>query len=1016
MPKHLVGVVEEVGVKGKKAFNNYDELWEILNARGKRAKHERAKKIKNGGKEMRREKAGRVLISLLGVLLLFSIIPLTGYAVVPETINYQGYLTDSGGLPVDDTVQMTFSIYDTADPVVTTPLWTETHSSITVNNGVYSVVLGSVDPAGNPLNLPFDTQYYLGVEVGTDGEMTPRQPLTSVPYAMNADTAEYAIDVADEVVTTAKIAAGAVTSDRISDGSVASADVGFNYADSSSKGGPALDLACTGCVSSGELDFTAGDGHSLDAADGSPADAVYVSNGGLVGIGTTTPGANLSVGHLTGVSNWGIQIGSQDTVGLSLIIGKDINNYAALGWVDNEYAVLGTGSGQPLALQRLGGNVGIGTETPEDRLDVRGRIRVKSTSDGKINLDDNGGGADTFTIGTHGIRNDFYIHNKTDNKYLLNITEAGNVGIGTGMTAPAGKLDVNGDICLGGVCRTSWPTGSGTGAFTDTGTLAYYTGGNVGIGTTSPNNELEIGSASIGLLSGNAVAVSNDNDESIVGIGQSTTARGRMRWAYNATEADSYMAVGDALGTHPLVLQDYGGNVGIGTASPSEKLTVAGTIESTSGGIKFPDGTTQTTASSGGGLWTQSSSSIYYNSGNVGIGTTSPGGKLDINGDICLGGVCRTTWPTGSGSGAFTDTGTLAYYTGGNVGIGTSTPAARLDVNGDFNVTPGTYYYTNDEILSGHSLPRCSCDVSDISFDCPDSFYTDIYEDTSCYDWRTRIIYGNDRMKYVNQIDHPPSLMIAASGNVGIGTANPQAKLDVINSDSGDNVKAVYGEASETEADRNYGGYFVAKSGWGIGVYGSSESTAMVFGDNSYGGYFEAAGGWGRGVLGIHVSSGNYGMLGSNVHGVYGYSDSGTGGYFSTNSGYGLIVEQGNVGIGTTAPAAKLDVAGGDDSFAWGGDHSDSDYIRIGNLQICWGSAVLTGSSHQRSFNFTFPAPFNETPKVTNGLNADSSGYAYAVFDHSVSSTGYSGSMVEIDFRSSSTNVTMNYMAIGTWQ
>jgi hypothetical protein len=44
MPKHLVGVVEEVGVKGKKAFNTYDELWEILNSRKKGVKHERSKK------------------------------------------------------------------------------------------------------------------------------------------------------------------------------------------------------------------------------------------------------------------------------------------------------------------------------------------------------------------------------------------------------------------------------------------------------------------------------------------------------------------------------------------------------------------------------------------------------------------------------------------------------------------------------------------------------------------------------------------------------------------------------------------------------------------------------------------------------------------------------------------------------------------------------------------------------------------------------------------------------------
>jgi hypothetical protein len=44
MPKHLVGVVEEVGIKGKKAFNTYDELWEILNSRKKKARYE--KKIK----------------------------------------------------------------------------------------------------------------------------------------------------------------------------------------------------------------------------------------------------------------------------------------------------------------------------------------------------------------------------------------------------------------------------------------------------------------------------------------------------------------------------------------------------------------------------------------------------------------------------------------------------------------------------------------------------------------------------------------------------------------------------------------------------------------------------------------------------------------------------------------------------------------------------------------------------------------------------------------------------------
>ena len=45
-PSHLVGVVEEVGVKGKKAFTNYDELWEILISSKSTAQKQRRKEVK----------------------------------------------------------------------------------------------------------------------------------------------------------------------------------------------------------------------------------------------------------------------------------------------------------------------------------------------------------------------------------------------------------------------------------------------------------------------------------------------------------------------------------------------------------------------------------------------------------------------------------------------------------------------------------------------------------------------------------------------------------------------------------------------------------------------------------------------------------------------------------------------------------------------------------------------------------------------------------------------------------
>ncbi len=135
---------------------------------------------------MKEKRSNRLLISLLGVLLLLTVIPFTGFAAVPQTINYQGYLTDPGGVPVNSPpdAQMTFCIYDEETGVTT--LWCETQD-VTVSEGVYSVMLGT--NTANPLNLPFDTQYYLGVEVETDGEMTPRQPLTSVPYALRSDEA-----------------------------------------------------------------------------------------------------------------------------------------------------------------------------------------------------------------------------------------------------------------------------------------------------------------------------------------------------------------------------------------------------------------------------------------------------------------------------------------------------------------------------------------------------------------------------------------------------------------------------------------------------------------------------------------------------------------------------------------------------------------------------------------------------------------------------------------------------------
>jgi len=102
-------------------------------------------------------------------------------AAVPKLLTYQGILKDSPGNLLTGTYSMTFKIYSASTGG--TALWTETQSGVSASSGRFSVQLGSV----TTLNLDFSQDYWLGIQVGTDSEMTPRVKLTSVGYAYMAD-------------------------------------------------------------------------------------------------------------------------------------------------------------------------------------------------------------------------------------------------------------------------------------------------------------------------------------------------------------------------------------------------------------------------------------------------------------------------------------------------------------------------------------------------------------------------------------------------------------------------------------------------------------------------------------------------------------------------------------------------------------------------------------------------------------------------------------------------------------
>ena len=120
----------------------------------------------------------RTMVFIL--VLSLSLLSAVASAGVPGLISYQGTLMDDAGAALDTTVAMTFSIYD--DSTAGTQLWTETQSAIVVDNGIFNVLLGSV-------NAIQDTVFngpgrWLAVQVGGDPELTPRQRMASVAYAM----------------------------------------------------------------------------------------------------------------------------------------------------------------------------------------------------------------------------------------------------------------------------------------------------------------------------------------------------------------------------------------------------------------------------------------------------------------------------------------------------------------------------------------------------------------------------------------------------------------------------------------------------------------------------------------------------------------------------------------------------------------------------------------------------------------------------------------------------------------
>jgi len=220
--------------------------------------------------------------------------------------------------------------------------------------------------------------------------------------------------------------------------------------------------------------------------------------------------------------------------------------------------------------------------------------------------------------------------------------------------------------------------------------LIILNNGNVGIGTSSPQELLHLNGSIRGDQSG-ALRINSGNG--YIDIGAKNTANAhlvtdRNRFYFNKEiwvnsgkigSYDEDLSLHTAGSTKMTLTTE--GNVGIGTTSPTSKLHVIGDINFT--GELLKNGIPVDLTGGDNSFWLQGSGGIYNNTANVGIGNTDPSFKLDVSGDINFTGQLRyqgnpVSFETGGGDSYWDPATGGIHYDDGNVGIGTETPLQKI--------------------------------------------------------------------------------------------------------------------------------------------------------------------------------------------------------------------------------------------------------------------------------------------------------------------------------------------------
>jgi hypothetical protein len=661
-----------------------------------------------------------------------------------------------------------------------------------------------------------------------------------------------------------------------------------------------------------------GSAQRISIGAGASTEHLVVLNSGNVGIGTTSPGLKLDI--VSGTTLYPVlRLQNTDTNGYS---GAHLYSSAGtltghFGWANGSSTALsdkmyfGTIANKPVVFTTndsekvriaADGNVGIGTNYTDNLISGTERVlKISNSNIASIYLESVGNGVWANYINS---ARSLVWYDITADAERMRITSAGNIGVNT--TNPYAGTGVTSVT----INASSYPilafqnNGSRTGEIIgyynhlalntpgfialspgDSEAMRITTGGNVGIGTTSPGvYKLSITSSDYRVMSLNSTYGQMNMDFANSGVSFASIGSGNSQSSDAGITASDFgigtvgsatnkiiFATGTGYSTRMVILPS--GNVGIGTTSPSEKLESVGIIKSSgsTNSLMFEN------RSAAGNTWE------WYSQGSVGSSFAGLYKNYNTAGTVL----------------AITDT--------GNVGIGTTSPSDELTVNSAGNST--------GIAIQRSGVTKGLLEIGSSS----DTFAISATSATGLLGFNTN---STERMR------------IASDGNVGIGTTNPSRKLTVQGADDGTMQLRLMGTASQTSyweigreaASTGQFRFIASRNGsvitpmviddvsGNVGIGTASPAYKLHVYNNTNGFISRFTGGVSSDVnIGIFGFTGLFGSIGTESNHPLNI--------FTNGTDRMTISTSGNVGIGTTSPFTKFHVSAGyglvNNGYSW---------------------------------------------------------------------------------------------------